>query len=99
MIGQEPCQRRGVDEFSLVLLIGQRQRAFLSLLIKAAMQAIEDPQSIIPNFYYVLAHLPTEYQKLSIEGQKKMMRIVAKEVRLDMLSAHLFRLYIAWENG
>lgn len=27
------------------------------------------------------------------------MRIVAKEVRLDMLSAHLFRLNIAWENG
>jgi len=43
--------------------------------------------------------LPTEYKKLSIEGQKKMIRIVAKEVKLDMLSAHLFRLYIVWENG
>ena len=28
-----------------------------------------------------------------------MMRIVAKEVKLDMLSPHLFRLYIVWENG
>ncbi len=27
------------------------------------------------------------------------MRIVAKEVKLDMLSPHLFRLYIVWENG
>lgn len=62
-------------------------------------QEVEEPESIIPNFYYVLAHLPTEYKKLSIEGQKKMMRIVAKEVKLDMLSAHLFRLTIFWENG
>ena len=27
------------------------------------------------------------------------MRIVAKGVKLDMLSPHLFRLYIVWENG
>ena len=65
----------------------------------AERQELEEPESIIPNFYYVLAHLPTEYKKLSIERQKKMMRIVAKEVRLDMLSPHLFRLYIVWENG
>jgi hypothetical protein len=37
--------------------------------------------------------------KLSAEGQKKMMRIVAKEVTLDMLSPHMFRLSILWENG
>ena len=66
---------------------------------QAEWQALEEPQSIIPNFYYVLAHLPTEFKKLSVEGQKKMMRIVAKEVKLDMLSPHLFRLYIIWENG
>ena len=66
---------------------------------QAEWQELEEPQSIIPNFYYVLAHLPTEYKKLSIEGQKRMMRIVAKEVKLDMLSPHLFRLYIVWENG
>lgn len=66
---------------------------------QAARQALGDPQSVIPNFYYVLAHLPTEYTKLSAEGQKKMMRIVAKEVKLDILSPHLFRLHIIWENG
>jgi hypothetical protein len=66
---------------------------------QAEWQELEEPQIIIPNFYYVLAHLPTEYKKLSIEGQKRMMRIVAKEVKLDMLSPHLFRLYIVWENG
>jgi hypothetical protein len=66
---------------------------------QAELQELEEPESVIPNFYYVLAHLPTEYKKLSIEKQKKMTRIVAKEVRLDMLSPHLFRLYIAWENG
>jgi DNA invertase Pin-like site-specific DNA recombinase len=66
---------------------------------QAERQELEEPESIIPNFYYVLAHLPAEYKKLSIEGQKKMMRIVAKEVRLGMLSPHLFRLYIEWENG
>lgn len=41
---------------------------------QAELQELEEPESIIPNFYYVLAHLPTEYKKLSIEGQKKMMR-------------------------
>jgi hypothetical protein len=66
---------------------------------QAELQELQEPNSVIPNFYYVLAHLPTEYKKLSVEKQKKMMRIVAKEVRIDMLSAHLFRLYIAWENG
>jgi len=66
---------------------------------QAERQEIEEPQSIIPNFYYVLAHLPTEYKKLSAEGQKKMMRIVAKEVKLDILSPHMFQLSIMWENG
>jgi hypothetical protein len=66
---------------------------------QAARQALEDPQNVIPNFYYVLAHLPTEYAKLSAEGQKKMMRIVVKAVELDLLSPHVFRLYIIWENG
>ncbi len=28
-----------------------------------------------------------------------MMRIVVKEVKLDLLSAQVFRLYIIWENG
>lgn len=28
-----------------------------------------------------------------------MMRIVAEEVKLDILSPHMFRLYIIWENG
>lgn len=41
---------------------------------QAGRQELEEPESIIPNFYYVLAHLPTEYQKQSIEGQKKMRR-------------------------
>lgn len=47
-------------------------------------QEIEEPQSIISNFYYVLSHLPTEYKKLDSEHQKKMIRKVIKSIRLNL---------------
>lgn len=76
-------------------MLGEAEKDLTRLLRKQAdRQEIEEPQSIIPNFYYVLAHLPTEYKKPSAERKKKMMKIVAKEVKLDMVSLHLFWLYI-----
>jgi hypothetical protein len=66
---------------------------------QAAQQGQEDPQRVIPNLYYFLSHLPAEYKKLMPEGQKYLMRFVIKEVRLDTVSQHVFRLCITWENS
>ncbi|BCL81112.1 recombinase family protein [Ktedonobacteria bacterium brp13] len=59
----------------------------------------EDPERVIPNFYYVLSHLPVEYKKLGSEHQKKMIRKVIKEIKLNIVSNHLLLLHIEWENG
>ncbi|GCE27422.1 hypothetical protein KDA_29060 [Dictyobacter alpinus] len=59
----------------------------------------EDPETVIPNFYYILSHLPTDYRKLDSEYQKKMIRKVIKEIKLNIISPHLFLLNIIWENG
>ncbi|MBV9706138.1 MAG: hypothetical protein JO125_01865, partial [Chloroflexi bacterium] len=53
----------------------------------------------MPNFYYVLSHLPVEYKKLDSEHQKKMIRKVIKEIKLNIVSSHLFLLHIEWEDG
>ncbi len=59
----------------------------------------EDPERIIPSFYYVLSHLPTEYPKLNSEHQKRMIRKVIKEIKLKKVSEHLLLLHIEWEDG
>ncbi|HLI87720.1 MAG TPA: recombinase family protein [Ktedonobacteraceae bacterium] len=64
-----------------------------------AQSGQEDPERVVPNFYYVLSHLPTEYKKLSSEHQKKMIRKVVKAIKLNMVSSHLFLLHIIWEDG
>ncbi|WP_040442409.1 recombinase family protein [Ktedonobacter racemifer] len=59
----------------------------------------EDPERVIPNFYYVLSHLPVEYKKLDTEQQKKMIRKVIREIKLNIVSSHLLLLHIEWEAG
>jgi len=66
---------------------------------REAQKEKEDPACVIPNFYYVLSHLLTEYKKLNSEQQKKMIRKVIREIKLNMVSAHLFLLHIEWEDG
>ena len=58
-----------------------------------------DPTKVIPNFYHILAHLPVEYKRLAPEGQKRLARQVIQDIRLNMLSAHLFRLQVTWQTG
>jgi hypothetical protein len=58
-----------------------------------------DPADVVPNFYYVLSHLPTEYAKLTPEEQKRMARQVIRDIRLTMLSPHLFLLRVTWQTG
>jgi hypothetical protein len=83
--------------------IGQLAEAESSLSVLLAKQKAqkgrEDPERVVPNFYYVLSHLPTEYRKLNSEHQKRMIRQIIKEIKLNNISAHLFLLHITWEDG
>ncbi len=84
--------------------IGQLNEAEATLQRLSKKQAAlndsqEDPDKVIPNFYYVLSHLPTEYRKLTNENQKKIMRKVAKTIKLNIISPHVFMLHIEWKNG
>jgi hypothetical protein len=58
-----------------------------------------NPADVIPNFYHVLSHLPAEYKRLSPEKRKRMARQMIQDIRLNMLSAHLFLLHITWQTG
>ena len=83
--------------------IEQLAEAEISLEILLEKQKVqserESPERVVPNFYYVLSHLPTEYKKLDSEHQKKMIRKVIKSIRLNLVSPHLFLLHIEWEDG
>lgn len=81
--------------------LSETEAALQRLLKKQAIlnDTQEDPEKVIPNFYYVLSHLPDAYKNLTNEEQKKMMRKVAKMVKLNILSPHVFLLHIEWENG
>jgi hypothetical protein len=66
---------------------------------QATLDQHRDPAEVVPNFYYVLAHLPTEYKRLTPEEQKRMARQVTQDIRLNMISPHLFLLHIKWQTG
>jgi len=69
------------------------------LLKKQQTRPDLDPEETITNFYYVLSHLETEFQKQSIDVQKQMMTKLVKQVTVNNLSPHLFSLYIVWQDG
>ena len=58
-----------------------------------------DPEKTITNFYFVLAHVATEFEKQRIDVQKQIMSKLAKKVVINNLSPHLFSLYIEWHEG
>ncbi len=83
-----------------ITMLAEAETALENLLKKQQVQSErEDPERIIPNFYFVLSHLPIEYKKLSSEHQKKMIRKVVKDIKLNIVSPHLFLLHIVWEDG
>lgn len=57
------------------------------------------PEEVIPNFYHVLSHLPNEFARLTPDSQKRMARQVIKQIRLNIISPHLFLLHVEWQNG
>ncbi len=69
------------------------------LLKKQQVQPAIDPGETIANFYFVLSHLPTEFQKQSLDVQKQMMGKLIKQATVNNISPHLFRLYIVWHDG
>jgi DNA invertase Pin-like site-specific DNA recombinase/predicted nucleic acid-binding OB-fold protein len=87
-------------EARYITQLGEAESALDALLEKQKAQSgREDPERVVPNFYYVLSHLPVEYKKLDSEHQKKMIRKVVKAIKLNLVSAHLFLLNIEWEDG
>lgn len=66
---------------------------------QAAQDQQRNPADVLPNFYHMLTHLPDEYKRLTPEGQKRMARQVIQDIRLNMISPHLFLLHIKWQTG
>lgn len=58
-----------------------------------------DPAETITNFYFVLSHMPTEFSKQHIDVQRQMIGRLVKQVVINNISPHLFRLYIVWQDG
>jgi DNA invertase Pin-like site-specific DNA recombinase len=59
----------------------------------------QDPTDVVANFYDVLSDLPHQFALLSMETQKRVARQVIRDIRLNMISTHLFLLRIQWQNG
>lgn len=75
-------------------------RPKLARLVKKQQSNPEiDPEETITNFYFVLSHMPTEFRKQHIDVQRQMIGRLVKQVTLNNISPHLFRLYIVWQDG
>ncbi len=58
-----------------------------------------NPEETITNFYFVVGHLSTEFEKQGIDVQKQIMSKLVKKMVVNNLSPHLFFLYIEWQEG
>jgi hypothetical protein len=68
----------------------QRQRQ------EAAIESEEDPAQSIDNFYYVLSHLRSEFNKKPPQTKKDIIRKLIEEVEVNAISPHLYTLHITW---
>jgi Resolvase, N terminal domain len=59
----------------------------------------ENPGKTIKNFYYVLAHLETEFKRTHIDTQKQMMSRLIKQATVKCIAPHLYYLYIVWQDA
>ena len=66
---------------------------------QSELAQLQNPDEVVHNFYYVLSHLPTEFARLTPGDQKRMARQVIKQIRLNIISPHLFLLHVEWQNG
>src|SRR5215469_9940761 len=64
------------------------------LLKKQQKRPDLDPEKTIINFYFVLSHLSTEFEKQGIDVQQQMMTKLVKQATVNRLSPHVYSLYI-----
>lgn len=113
-IDKAEAQIRRIDELltdTEVPLSVDARRRYLKMLQDAeadrdrlfdkqiAQERQRDPAEVIPNFYHTLSHLPDEHERLAPEGKKRLARQVIRDIRLNMISAHLFILQVTWQTG
>ena len=92
-----PLDERTAAEYALSL--AELNKELSRLVRKQQSIPAIDPTETVSNFYYVLSHLKTEFEKQSIESKKQMMIRLIKECRVNDISPHLFYMYIVWEDG
>jgi DNA invertase Pin-like site-specific DNA recombinase len=67
---------------------------------KLAQQETQaDPVQVIPTFYAILADFSKEFARLAPRDQKRLMRHVVQDIKLNILTPHLFQLHVVWQNG
>ena len=54
------------------------------------------PSSSIKNFYHILSHLPHEFFSKSPQTRKDIIRKLIEEVKVNVISPHLYTLNITW---
>jgi hypothetical protein len=69
------------------------------LLQKQKARPDIDPEKTITNFYFILSHLTTEFEKQGIDVQKQMMSRLVNQVTVNKLAPHLYSLFIIWQEG
>ena len=60
---------------------------------EAAIACREDPATSIKNFYHILSHLRHEFFSKSPQTRKDIIRKLIEEVKVSVLSPHLYSLY------
>jgi|GEM_PF-2330201 len=63
---------------------------------EAAVAGKEDPSASIKNFYHILSHLRHEFFSKSPQTRKDIIRKLIEEVRVNVISPHLYTLNITW---
>ncbi len=63
---------------------------------EAARESQEDPATSIENFYHVLSHLRVEFTKKPPQTKKDIIRKLVSEVKINVISPHLYTLHITW---
>jgi hypothetical protein len=113
-LGKTEAQIRRLDKLltdPAVPLTSGAERRYLEMLRDAEIdrqrltqklvqyEAQADPVQVIPNFYAVLADFSKEFACLAPIDQKRLMRHVIQDVKLNILTPHLFQLHVLWQNG
>ena len=56
----------------------------------------QQPSAVIPRFYDILGHIPTEFWKQNLDHRRKMMRLLIDNIQIEKISPHIFVLCVSW---